>query len=181
MCSYDISDASAVSVWPRYQFSYWDSRECHLNPCWNNGASGSRFLMEWGLFPGAAREDRMVLDAIWRPQNKIQNYRRKFFFSQKDKSTIEAEDKPSLSGIFKEAEVVVTNVEAVEMMGQWLKLLTFLNLGPYSVNESSFIYFRLRQVQKLPMLFLLVSCECQSSSRHFQQGLWNFKICLKLW
>ena len=40
------------------------------------------------------------------------------FFSQKDKSTIEAEDKPSLSGIFKEAEVVVTNVEAEEMMGQ---------------------------------------------------------------
>ena len=35
-----------------------------------------------------------------------------------DKSTIEAEDKPSFSGIFKEAEVVVTNVEAEEMMGQ---------------------------------------------------------------
>ena len=83
VCSYDISDASAVSVWPRYQFSYWDSRECHLNPCWNNGASGSRFLKERGLFPGAAREDRMVLDAIWRPQNKIQNYRRKFFFRRR--------------------------------------------------------------------------------------------------
>ena len=40
------------------------------------------------------------------------------FFSQKDKSTIDAEDKPSLSGIFMEAEGVVTNVEAVEMMGQ---------------------------------------------------------------
>ena len=42
----------------------------------------------------------------------------KVFFSQKDKSTIDAEDKPSLSGIFMEAEGVVTNVEAVEMMGQ---------------------------------------------------------------
>ena len=86
--------------------------------------------MARGLFPGAAREDRMVLDAIWRPQNKIQNYRRKFFFSQKDKSTIDAEDKPSLSGIFMEAEGVVTNVEAVEMMGQWLALFISLNLGP---------------------------------------------------
>ena len=52
------------------------------------------------------------------------------FFSQEDKSTIEAEDKPSLSGIFKEAEVVVTNVEAEEMMGQWLALFISLNLGP---------------------------------------------------
>ena len=54
-----------------------------------------------------------------------------------------------------EAEGVVTNVEAVEMMGQWLALLICLNLGPYSVNESSFIYFWLRQVQKSPMLLLL--------------------------
>ena len=50
---------------------------------------------------------------------------------------------------------MVTNVEAEEMMGQRLALLICLNLGPYSVNESSFIYFRLRQVQKLPMLFIL--------------------------
>ena len=61
-----------------------------------------------------------------------------------DKSTIDAEDKPSLSAIFMEAEGVVKNVEAVEMMGQWLALLIWLNLGPYSVNESSFIYFWLR-------------------------------------
>ena len=81
-----------------------------------------------------------------------------------------------------EAEGVVTNVEAVEMMGQWLALLICLNLGPYSVNESSFIYFWLRQVQKSPMLLLLVS---QNSSQAIiipetfrktnTPGLWEYR------
>ena len=101
VCSYDISDASSVSVWPRYQFSYWDSRECHLNPCWNNGASGSRFLKERGLFPGAAREDRMVLDAIWRPQNKIENYRRKFFFRRRINQPLKQRINPAFLAFLK--------------------------------------------------------------------------------